>query len=69
MDVLSPQLQYGAFGLALVVLVILAMVVRTLLRMVSNDLNHVEQRLENIQTLLGELPCRKGESCPEEKDK
>ncbi len=66
MDILSTPLQTGAFALALVVLFILAMVVRSLLRSVTNDLPHVLERLEEIQTKLDRLPCMTGRACPKQ---
>ncbi len=53
--------EIGAFALCAAMLATLTWVIKELTGIIKNDLKHVEEKLDS-------LPCRPGESCPEEKD-
>ena len=59
---LDPLLQYGALGLCALGLGVLWYVIKWLLKIISNDLRHIQDGLDS-------LPCQRKVGCPEsEKD-
>ncbi len=64
-ELLEPDLQYGAFALCALVILILGIVVWKLLKIIGNHLVHINATLDTIQKDIEHLPCNRGE-CPEE---
>lgn len=52
----DPAMQYGAFGICVLVIGILGYTVKQLLSTITNHLTH-------IQTSIDSLPCKNGASC------
>ncbi len=62
-NILSPELQYGAFAIVVIVLAILFFVIKKLLKMIGNDLHDIGEKLNGVQKTLDGLPCVDAE-CP-----
>lgn len=79
-NLLSLELQYGAFALCGLLIIVLFWVLRFVLRLLgkSNDQNEkladrnkeqnkiINNELKHIYELLDGLPCQRGGACPEE---
>ena len=58
---LDPWLQYGALGLCALGLAVLWYVIKVLLKIIKNDLTHIERVLKR-------LPCQPDAECPARED-
>jgi len=58
---LDPWLQYGALGLCALGLGVLFFIIKKLLKIIGNDLRHIDRTLKA-------LPCQPDAECPAEED-
>jgi len=54
--ILDPVLQYGAFGLCVMLIALLSWIVK-------KQANTIDNHLEGLQRSLDNLPCRRGADC------